>query len=99
MFSLDVVPVGDIHQLRMARWERIRQRGLWRFAFVQGVLLYGGLLWLAFAVMAWSRYALQDWTRFVVIAAVGAVIGGFVFGILMYFFTMWTYRRYKTRFS
>ena len=83
----------------MARWERIRQRGPWRFALVQGVLLYGGFLWIAFAVIAWSRYTLHDWIQFVGMAAIAALIGGFVFGILMYFFTMWTYHRYKKRFS
>ena len=91
--------MSDIHQLRIARWVRIRQRGPWRFALVQGTFMYGGLLWIAFAITAWSRYTLQDWLRFVGIAAIGAAVGGFLFGILMYFLTMWTYHRYKKRLS
>jgi hypothetical protein len=66
---------------------------------MQGVSIYGGLLWVAFAVMAWSRYTLHDWLRFAGIAAIGAAVGGFLFGILMYLFAMWTYGRYKRRFS
>ena len=93
------MPVSNIHELRLARWERIRQRGPLRFALIQGVLLYGGLLWLSFAVIAWSRYSFAEWTHFIGIAAVGALVGGFLFGILMYFFTMWTYHRYKKRVS
>jgi hypothetical protein len=99
LFSLDVVAVADIHQLRLARWKRIQERGVWRFALVKGVVMYGVTLWLLFAILGWSRYTHHDWLRFVGMALVGAIIGGFIFGVVMYVFTMWTYRRYQRRFS
>jgi len=91
--------MADIHQLRLARWQRIQERGIWRFALVRGVVIYGLTLWLIFAVLGWSRYTYHDWLRFVGTALLGAVIGGFIFGVLMYSFTMWTYGRYRKRFS
>ena len=91
--------MSDIHQLRLARWKRIQERGIWRFAIFQGVLLWGGAMWIIFAILGWSRYTHQEWLRFIVLVLVAAVVTGFLFGILMYAFTMWTYRRYRRRFS
>jgi hypothetical protein len=95
LFSLDAVPVSNIHELRLARWERIRQRGLWRFALVRGVLFYGGFLWLGFSVIAWSRYSFTAWIHFVVIMAPLAMLAGLGYGVTMYFVTIRIYRRYK----
>jgi hypothetical protein len=33
--------MNDIRQLKSARWEKIKQRGMWRFVFFRGVLAFG----------------------------------------------------------
>ena len=71
----------------MERWAKIRAKGRTRFIWFNGVLIWGvmtGILW-AVVMAAW-----QDWSRlprFLGFALVGFPIGGYFFGLLTWSFS------------
>jgi len=83
--------MSDIRQLRLARWERIKQRGIWHFVFVRGVLGWGlpmSLVGIIFDHVSRKEEALP-WYFILGICLVGGVLWGFA----MWFVTMQIYAR------
>jgi uncharacterized BrkB/YihY/UPF0761 family membrane protein len=87
--------MNNIQELRLARWERIKQRGIWRFILIRGVLgwgLPGGILFSIFQI--YSSKPLPFLWYFSVLIILGLwVVGGVFFGLFMWFITMWSYSR------
>jgi hypothetical protein len=83
--------MSELRQLRLARRERIKQRGIWRFAFFKGVLGFGlsmGIITFFLTHVSRKPVALPWYSVF------GAcLVAGFGWGLAMYFFTMWSYSR------
>jgi drug/metabolite transporter (DMT)-like permease len=78
---------------RLARWEKIKQGGIWRFVLCRGVLGWG----LSCAIIM-MLVALASDRSLPVTQVFGAFLaGGFVVGVSMWFFTMWLYSRAKKR--
>jgi hypothetical protein len=74
-------------ELRLQRWERMRQRGMLRFAFTQGTLL--GATFLLFAWLTTSSDL--PWLYLTIMF----LIAGWVWGALMWLVSMWMYRRQR----
>ena len=72
--------------VRRARWEKMQRDGIWRYALKEGVIKWGfgtAVLWLIFM----SIVANGDLIYSVIVpyALVGFPVGGFFFGILMWY--------------
>ena len=83
--------MSDIRQLRLARWERIKQRGIWHFVFFRGVLGWGlpmSIIGIIFEHVSRKEDALP-WYFILGIC----LVGGFVWGLAMWFVTMRSYSR------
>jgi hypothetical protein len=80
---------------RLARWEKIKQGGIWRFVFMRGVLGWGlscGVFASAVDRMSSQPNSLP-WYLFVPLVLGLFLIGGIVWGLVMWFITMWAYSR------
>jgi hypothetical protein len=87
--------MSDIRQLRLARWERIKQCGFWRFILTRGIFGYGlpgGILFSVFDLCS-SKPLPFPWYLSVPLILGLWLIGGLVFGVLMWFITMRSYSR------
>jgi hypothetical protein len=83
--------MSNIQQLRLARWERIKQGGIWRFVFLRGVLGWGlamGIIGIIFEQVSRQSEACA-WYLILGLC----LAGGFVWGLGMWFVTMWSYSR------
>ena len=83
--------MSDIRQLRLARWESIRQGGIWRFVLLRGVLGWGipmGVIGVVFELVSSKAEALPWYLIFGL-----SLAGGFVWGFATWFVTMWIYTR------
>jgi len=83
--------MSDIRQLRLARWERIKQGGIWRFVLLRGILGWGlpmGIIGIIFERVSRKEEAFA-WYLILGLW----VLGGFVWGLAMWFVTMWSYSR------
>ena len=76
-------------ELRLQRWERMRQRGMLRFALTQGTLL--GATFLLFAWLTTSSDL--PWLYLTIMF----LLAGWVWGALMWLVSMWMYRRQQQR--
>ena len=71
-----------------AKWPAIRARGLRHFVLVRGVLLWGGLMFLAMLVLTGLRLGF-DHPRYPLMAAVAVAlctIGGVAWALLTWYF-------------
>lgn len=83
--------MSDIRQLRLARWEKIKQGGIWRFVLLRGMIGWGLTCGL---IMVFFELALRKAEAFPWYLLMGLfVIGGFVWGLAMWHVTMWSYSR------
>jgi len=83
--------MSDIRQLRLARWEKIKQCGFWRFVLFRGVLGWGlctGVIGVIFELG--SRKA-EAFPWYLILGLF--LVGGFVWGLAMWYVTMWSYSR------
>jgi hypothetical protein len=83
--------MSDSRQLRLARWEKIKQRGFWRFVLLRGALGWGlsmGIIGIVFEFV--SRRA-EAFPWYLILGLFLA--GGFLWGIATWFVTMWSYSR------
>ena len=74
-------------ELRLQRWERMRQRGMLRFALTQGTLL--GATFLLFAWL--TTPSDLPWLYLTIMF----LLAGWVWGALMWLVSMWMYRRQR----
>jgi hypothetical protein len=83
--------MSDIRQLRLARWGKIKQGGIWRFVLLRGVFGWGlamGVIGIIFELVSRKEEALPWYLILGLFLA-----GGFVWGLAMWFVTMWSYSR------
>jgi hypothetical protein len=83
--------MSDTRQLRLARWERIKQDGFWRFVLLRGVLAWGltmGIIWVIFEQVSRKAEALP-W--YLILGLF--LVGGFVWGVATWFLSIWYYSR------
>lgn len=79
---------------RMARWEKIKQGGVWRFVLLRGVLGWGlsmGIIGILFEHVAWKKEALSWY--FIVGTC---LIAGSFWGLATWFLSMRIYSRAKS---
>jgi hypothetical protein len=83
--------MSDIRQLRLARWEKIKQGGFWRFVLLRGVLGWGltmGVIGIIFELV--SRRA-EAFPWYLILGLF--LIAEFVWGIATWFLSIWCYSR------
>ena len=83
--------MADTRQLRLARWERTKQGGIWRFILLSGVLGWGlpmGVFGLVFEHMSRKEEALPWYLMLGFCLACG-----FIWGLAMWFVMMRIYSR------
>ena len=83
--------MSDIRQLRLARWERIKQRGIWHFVFFRGVLAWGlsmGIIGIIFEHVSRKEEAFP-WYFILGLC----LVAGFVWGLATWFVSMKIYSR------
>ena len=87
--------MSHIADLRIARWERIKQAGILRFVLLRGVLGWG--LFTAILVSVVTLTASErppiPMSIFLPLIFGFFLVGGAVWGLAMWFFTMWHYSR------
>lgn len=81
--------MSDIQKLRLARWERIKRQGIWRFVFVRGVLGWG--LPMAIFGIIFERVRKEAFLWYMTLGL--CLVGGFLWGLAMWFVTMRIYPR------
>ena len=83
--------MSDIQQLMLARWERIKQGGIWRFVLYQGVLGWGltmGIIGIIF------EHVLRKEDAFPWYFILGLfLVGGFVWGLATWFVSIRIFSR------
>src|SRR5256885_8249358 len=85
-------------QPQSERWEQLQSRGFWRHTLVEGVLLVGVPVFVATTVAAcWIWKQPEPWYFFVPFFFVGGLGGGFVVGVVLWFYDCWCLSRYKKR--
>ncbi len=81
------------------RWPAIRARGPWHFVLVRGVLLWGGLMFMAMLVLTGLRLGF-DHPRYPLLAAIAAAlcaIGGVAWALLTWYFNERIHRALQQR--
>ena len=76
---------------RLARWEKIKQGGIWRFVLLRGVLGWGftcGVIGVLFEEVSRNKEAFP-WYMILGLF----LVAGLVWGLSMWFVTMWSYAR------
>ncbi len=83
--------MSHTRQLRLAKWERIKQRGFWHFVLLRGVLAWGlsvGTIGIIF------EYVSRREEAFAWYFILGLCLaGGFVWGVATWFVSMRIYSR------
>lgn len=83
--------MSDKQQLRLVRWERIKQGGIWHFVFLRGVLGWGltmGIIGIIFEHVSRKEEAFP-WYFILGLF----LVGGFVWGLATWFVSMRIYSR------
>src|SRR5438552_3868086 len=83
--------MSDIRQLRLARWERIKQGGIWRFVLLRGVLGWGLTMGVIGVIFEHVSRKAEAFPWYSILGLF--LVGGFVWGLIMWFVTMWSYSR------
>jgi hypothetical protein len=78
----------------LSKWERIRQRGKWRFVVLRGVVAFGGLLFILWSVIS---YGAGFRFQFLAMHVVVSLLAGLVMGLLAWHRTERAYRRQTGR--
>lgn len=82
---------------QVAKWERIRSKGFWRFVLLYGVLGFGGvsLLLLVFTdhIIRSRDIDASD----IVFIVVSRAVGGFIIGLCFWLFGERAYNRHPSR--
>jgi hypothetical protein len=84
--------MSDIRHLRLAKWERIKQGGIWRFVLLRGVLGWGlsmGVIGIIFEIVSRKTEALP-W--YLILGLF--LVCGFVWGVATWFLSIWWYREH-----
>jgi hypothetical protein len=80
------------------RWEQLQSRGFWRHTLVEGVLLVGVPFFVVTTVTALlDLEATGAVVCLVPFFLVGGLGGGFVVGVVLWFYDCWCPSRYKKR--
>jgi hypothetical protein len=74
---------------RLARWEKIKQRGIWRFVFFRGVLGFG----LSMGVVMFVTGRASDHPLPIALILLESLVAGFLWGLFMWFVAMRQYSR------
>ena len=87
--------MSDLRQLRLARWERIKQRGMARFVLVYGVLIWGVGFGIIFSLahLLSSEPLPLPWYCFVPLFFGLSLLGGIFVGLCLWLAVMWNYSR------
>jgi hypothetical protein len=84
-------------QKELARWERIRARGPYRYVALTGVMYWAGLTLLLWMAVMWftvpEDYFARTFFYQPIKLILTVVIGGACFGVLMWAFNEFLYRR------
>jgi hypothetical protein len=86
--------MDDIRQLRLAKWERIKQGGFWRFVLLRGVLGWGlsmGVIGIVFELVRFKIEKEEALPWYLILGFFW--VGGFVWGIGTWFLSIWRYSR------
>jgi hypothetical protein len=75
---------------RLARWEKIKRGGIWRFRFLRGVLAWG--LPMSMLGIIFEHVSRKEAAPWYFIFGIGLVCG-FVWGLAMWFVTVRIYSR------
>lgn len=74
-----------MNQDRATRWEKTRQMGKWRFAFLNGVLGWGGFMMITMSLLQHEmRPDLNFWSKILPMHLGIYSIGGLLFGLSMW---------------
>lgn len=79
---------------RLARYEKLKQGGIWRFVFLHGVLGWGltcGIIGVILELVSRKAEAIPWYLILGLFLA-----GGFLWGLATWFVTMWQYARART---
>ena len=83
--------MSDTRQLRLAKWDRIKQGGFWRFVLLRGVLAFGlsmGVVGIIFDHASRKEEALP-WYFILGLC----LVAGFVWGVATWFVSRRIYSR------
>jgi hypothetical protein len=83
--------MSDTRQLRLARWEKIKQRGFWRFVLLRGVFGWGlpmGIIGIIFENVSRKEEAFP-WYFILGLF----LVSGFIWGLATWFMSMRIYSR------
>jgi hypothetical protein len=93
----------------IAYWEKIRQRGLWKFIVWYGLLITGGLLFIVFGLVTFILWLRQVWGsqvtstglyfllfQFVFVALV-CLLGGVINSLITWVVENRLYRKYQEK--
>jgi hypothetical protein len=83
--------MSDKQQLRLARWERIKQRGIWRFVLLQGVLGWGLAMGIIGIIFEHVSRGAEAFPWYFILGLF--LVGGFVWGLATWFLSMRIYSR------
>src|ERR1035437_380160 len=80
---------------RLAHYEKVKQGGFWRFVFLRGVLGWGLSCGVGMSILALVGVLPLPGQRLRFLPVVIGIfmVGGLVWGLAMWFFTMWQYSR------
>jgi hypothetical protein len=76
---------------RLARWEKIKQGGIWRFMLLRGVLGWGFTCGIIGVVFELTSHKAEAFAWYLILGLF--LVAGFVWGLGMWFVTMWSYSR------
>ncbi len=83
--------MSDTRQLRSARWERIRQRGIWRFVLLRGVLAWGLSMSIIGIIFEHVSRKEEAFPWYFILGL--CLVAGFVWGLATWFVSMRIYSR------
>jgi len=82
-------------------WKRTKARGLWHFVIVRGIVLwacgtFGTVALLMSFTDSWERFLTHNLSQpFTTLTAL--VLGGVIWGLAVWFWTDWIYRKYVAK--
>ncbi len=83
--------MSDIRTLRLARWQRIKERGIWRFVLLRGVLGWGVPMAVFGTIYEHVSHKEEALPPYFIVGL--CLAGGFIWGLGMWFVTMRSYSR------
>jgi len=83
--------MSDTRQLKVARWERVKQRGIWRFVLLRGVLGWGLTMGIVGIIFEHVSRKEEAFPWYFILGLF--LVGGFVWGLATWFVSMKIYPR------